>query len=74
MTKVDTDGPELGDLLAMSVTLAMYLVVGFGLGWLVDLPLHSFPAVALARSAGFGLESQWFDPERLFSENLLRPE
>jgi len=47
MTMVDTDGPDLGDLLAMSVTLAMYLVVGFGLGWLVDLPLHSFPVVAL---------------------------
>lgn len=47
MTVVDTEGPGLGDLLAMSVTLAMYLVVGFGLGWLVDLPLNSFPAAAL---------------------------
>ena len=41
-------GPELGDLLSMGLTLAGCVVVGFGLGWLADLPLDTFPAFALA--------------------------
>ncbi len=40
-------GPGLGDLLSMGMTLAMCLVAGFGLGWLVDLPLGTFPVFAL---------------------------
>lgn len=44
---MDGDGPGPYDLLTMSVTLALYLAMGFGLGWLVDLPLHTFPVFAL---------------------------
>lgn len=40
-------GPELGDLLSMGLTLAVCVVVGFGLGWLADLPLHTFPLFAM---------------------------
>ncbi len=41
------NGPGASDLITMGVTLALCLVVGFGLGWLVDLAVGSFPAVAL---------------------------
>ena len=41
------DGPELGDLLSMGVTLALCVVAGFGLGWLVDLATGTFPAFAM---------------------------
>ncbi|MGD9525481.1 AtpZ/AtpI family protein [Pseudonocardia sp.] len=41
-------GPELGDLLSLGLTLAMCLVVGFGLGWLVDTAFGTFPGFALA--------------------------
>ncbi len=44
---VDSGGPGLADLLTMSVTLGLYLALGFGLGWLLDLPFGSFPVVAL---------------------------
>lgn len=61
MTVVATEEPGLGDLLAMSVTLAMYLAVGFGLGWLVDLPLHTFPVGALVGLAlGVGVSCRYF--------------
>jgi F0F1-type ATP synthase assembly protein I len=40
-------GPGLGDLLSMGVTLALCVVAGFGLGWLVDLAAGTFPAFAL---------------------------
>ncbi len=40
-------GPGLGDLLSLGVTLASCLVVGFGLGWLADLPGETFPLFAL---------------------------
>lgn len=40
-------GPELGDLLSLGVGLASCLVVGFGLGWLADLPFGTFPVFAL---------------------------
>lgn len=46
------DGPALGDLLTMGMTLALYLVIGFGLGWVLDLSLGTFPGFALA---GFAL-------------------
>lgn len=45
-------GPELGDLLSLGVTLASCLVVGFGLGWLVDTSFGTFPVFALV---GLGL-------------------
>ncbi len=41
-------GPDLGDLLSMGMTLAICVMLGFGLGWLADLPFDSFPAFALA--------------------------
>lgn len=41
------DGPELGDLLSMGASTAGCLVIGFGLGWLVDHALGLFPAFAL---------------------------
>ena len=44
---MEREGPELGDLLSMGLTLATCLVVGFGLGWLADLPLHTFPLLAM---------------------------
>ncbi|WP_308190970.1 AtpZ/AtpI family protein [Pseudonocardia terrae] len=40
-------GPQLGDLLSMGVTMALCLVAGFGLGWLADRPGHTFPTFAL---------------------------
>lgn len=42
------EGPDLGDLLSMGMTLALCVVVGFGLGWAADLPLDTFPGFALA--------------------------
>jgi F0F1-type ATP synthase assembly protein I len=41
------DGPGLGDLLSMGVTLALCVAAGFGLGWLVDSATGTFPAFAL---------------------------
>lgn len=41
------DGPGLGDLLSMGVTLALCVVAGFGLGWLLDLATGTFPAFAM---------------------------
>lgn len=40
-------GPELGDLLSMGLTIALCVMAGFGLGWLVDLPFGTFPVFAL---------------------------
>ena len=40
-------GPELGDLLSLGLTLATCVLVGFGLGWLLDLPFSTFPRFAL---------------------------
>ena len=45
---MNSSGPELGDLLSMGLTLATCVIVGFGLGWLVDLAFDSFPGFALA--------------------------
>jgi F0F1-type ATP synthase assembly protein I len=44
---MSTGGPGLGDLLSMGVTLASCVVVGFGLGWLVDRVTGTSPAFAL---------------------------
>ena len=41
------EGPELGDLLSMGVTLALCVVAGFGLGWLADLAAGTFPVFVL---------------------------
>lgn len=43
---------ELRDLLSMGGGMAGCVVVGFGLGWLVDVAFGSFPGLALA---GLGL-------------------
>lgn len=44
---MNSSGPELGDLLSMGLTLALCVVAGFGLGWLVDLPFGTFPVFAM---------------------------
>ncbi|GAA5157519.1 hypothetical protein GCM10023321_35880 [Pseudonocardia eucalypti] len=44
---MSSQGPELGDLLGMGTSIAGCLVVGFGLGWLVDHAAGTFPAFAL---------------------------
>jgi F0F1-type ATP synthase assembly protein I len=41
------EGPELGDLLSMGVTLALCVAAGFGLGWLGDMAVGTFPVFAL---------------------------
>jgi F0F1-type ATP synthase assembly protein I len=59
------DGPEIGDLLGMGASIAGCLVVGFGIGWLVDLGTRTFPAFALVGllmgiiSAGFYVYGQF---------------
>lgn len=40
-------GPDLSTLLGLGVALAAYLVVGLGLGWLVDKMLDSLPVFTL---------------------------
>ncbi|MBL8925556.1 MAG: AtpZ/AtpI family protein [Pseudonocardia sp.] len=42
-----SNGPQLGDLLSMGMTLALCVVVGFGLGWLGDLVTGTFPLIAM---------------------------
>jgi F0F1-type ATP synthase assembly protein I len=55
------EGPELGDLLSMGVTLALCVVAGFGLGWLVDLATGTFPVFALVGLLfGVGVASLYF--------------
>ena len=44
---VASNGPKLGDLLSMGMTLALCVVVGFGLGWLGDLATGTFPLIAM---------------------------
>lgn len=44
---MNSSGPGLGDLLSLGLTLAACVVVGFGLGWLADQPLRTFPGFAL---------------------------
>ena len=58
-------GPELSDLLSMGLTIAMCVVVGFGLGWLADLPMGTFPAFALA-GMGLGVVAACFYVYKLF--------
>lgn len=42
-----SSGPHLGDLLTMGMTLALCVVIGFGLGWLGDLATGTFPLIAM---------------------------
>jgi len=44
---VNSSGPELGDLLSMGLTLALCVIVGFGLGWLGDLATGTFPLISM---------------------------
>jgi F0F1-type ATP synthase assembly protein I len=46
------NGPELATLLGLGAATAGILLVGLGLGWLVDRVVHSVPAFTLA---GLGL-------------------
>jgi len=39
----ESDGPALSTLLGLGVATAAFLVVGLGLGWLVDAMLDSLP-------------------------------
>ena len=42
------NGPELATLLGLGAATAAILLVGLGLGWLVDQLVHSVPAFTLA--------------------------
>ena len=44
---MDSSGPELGDLLSMGLTLALCVIIGFGLGWLGDLATGTFPLISM---------------------------
>lgn len=48
------NGPDLATLLGLGLAIAALLVVGLGLGWLVDLAFGTFPAFALVGLA-FGI-------------------
>lgn len=41
------NGPELSTLLGLGAATAAILLVGLGLGWLVDQVVHSIPAFTL---------------------------
>lgn len=41
------NGPELSTLLGLGAATAAILVVGLGVGWLVDLVTHALPAFTL---------------------------
>jgi F0F1-type ATP synthase assembly protein I len=43
-----SNGPGLATLLGLGATIAAILVVGLGLGWLVDEVVHTRPAFTLA--------------------------
>jgi F0F1-type ATP synthase assembly protein I len=62
---MSTSGPELSDLLSMGLTIALCLVAGFGLGWLADRPMETFPAFALA-GLGLGVVAACFYVYKLF--------
>lgn len=62
---MDGGGPDLGDLLSMGVTLALCIVIGFGLGWLADLPLGTFPLFAFVGLA-LGVAAASFYTYKLF--------
>ncbi len=44
----ERNGPELATLLGLGAATAAILLVGLGLGWLVDQVVHSVPAFTLA--------------------------
>lgn len=45
-------GPEIGDLLGMGASITGCLLVGLGIGWLIDRGVGSFPVCTLI---GLGL-------------------
>jgi len=49
------NGPELATLLGLGAATAAILLVGLGLGWLVDQLVHSVPAFTLAGIVGAGV-------------------
>ncbi|PZS23398.1 MAG: hypothetical protein DLM61_24125 [Pseudonocardiales bacterium] len=48
MVVEERNGPELATLLVLGAATAAILLVGLGLGWLVDQVMHSVPAFTLA--------------------------
>ena len=44
----ERNGPELATLLGLGAATAAILLVGLGLGWLVDQVVHAVPAFTLA--------------------------
>ena len=60
-----SNGPQLGDLLSMGMTLALCVVVGFGLGWLGDLATGTFPLIAMVGLA-LGVVAAAFYVVKLF--------
>jgi F0F1-type ATP synthase assembly protein I len=44
----ERNGPELATLLGLGAATAAILVIGLGLGWLVDQVMRSVPAFTLA--------------------------
>jgi ABC-type antimicrobial peptide transport system permease subunit len=66
---MDAGGPELSDLLSMGLTIALCLVVGFGLGWWADLPFDTFPGFALA-GLGLGVIAACFYVYKLFKRYM----
>ena len=52
VARVTKQGPGLGDLFGLGVALAANLALGFGLGWLIDRAVGTFPVFAFV---GFGL-------------------
>lgn len=44
----ERNGPDLATLLGLGAATAAILLVGLGLGWLVDQVMHSVPAFTLA--------------------------
>lgn len=62
---MSSGGPDKTDLLSMGAVLATCVIAGFGLGWLVDTALGTFPGLALAGMAA-GIVAACFYVYKLF--------
>lgn len=54
------DGPELSTLLGLGVTTAAFLLVGLGLGWLLDEAMDSLPVFVLCGLALGVVGASWY--------------
>ncbi len=54
------DGPDLPTLLGLGVTIAAFLLIGLGLGWLADEMLHSLPVFVLIGLALGVIGASWY--------------